>query len=132
MDNPILFYDGACKFCNSSVQYILKNEKDASFKFAHLQDPGISDFLEQKKKSPLADSIYVIQNNKVYEFSDASIKIAEQLKSPHVLWKYIKIFPRFIRNWGYKFIAKNRYRLAGRNETCLYPKELEGRIFSLE
>jgi predicted DCC family thiol-disulfide oxidoreductase YuxK len=39
-------------------------------------------------------------------------------------WSWSRIFlllPRRARDWAYDRIARNRYRLFGRNESCLVP-----------
>ncbi|MBZ5680744.1 MAG: DCC1-like thiol-disulfide oxidoreductase family protein [Acidobacteriia bacterium] len=33
----------------------------------------------------------------------------------------LQILPRPLRDWGYRLVARNRYRLFGRFETCMLP-----------
>jgi predicted DCC family thiol-disulfide oxidoreductase YuxK len=33
----------------------------------------------------------------------------------------LRILPRPLRDWGYGLVARNRYRLFGRSETCMLP-----------
>jgi predicted DCC family thiol-disulfide oxidoreductase YuxK len=33
------------------------------------------------------------------------------------------IVPRFIRNWVYDYVAKNRYKWYGKRESCMVPTE---------
>ena len=35
--NPVLLYDGVCGLCNRLVQFVLKHDTDARFRFASLQ-----------------------------------------------------------------------------------------------
>jgi len=124
---PTLFYDGECKFCSASVMFILKNEINQEIKFAHLQESTVADFIKKTTSKELADSIYFLDNHKIYSHSDATIHLAKYLKSPYYNLSYLKIIPRPIRNWIYKVIARYRKKIMGVQQ-CIYPKQLEGRI----
>lgn len=56
-----------------------------------------------------------------YTHSAAGLKIAQHLRAP---WRWgiaLIVIPRPIRDFLYRFIAKNRYRWFGRSETCRVP-----------
>ena len=36
-DHPIVLFDGVCNFCEASIQFIIKRDTDAVFRFASLQ-----------------------------------------------------------------------------------------------
>jgi predicted DCC family thiol-disulfide oxidoreductase YuxK len=41
------------------------------------------------------------------------------------IWKLAKVgkvFPRSLRDWSYDLVAKNRYRVFGKYETCMLPE----------
>jgi predicted DCC family thiol-disulfide oxidoreductase YuxK len=64
-----------------------------------------------------------VVNNKVFTRSNAALEIARDLDG---LWKVLyifKIFPKFIRDWIYNFIAKKRYKWFGKKESCMMPTE---------
>ena len=128
-ENVLVLFDGVCNLCNGSVQFIIKRDPTGIFKFASLQ----SEFGQaQLKKFNLADvlhSIIVIEKDICYQQSDAAIKIAKRLKSP---WRWIsigRIIPRFIRDMIYNLIATNRYRMFGKQDSCMLPTpELRARF----
>ena len=121
---PIILFDGVCNFCNRSINIILDHDQDAHFQFAPSQSTAGKDILqqfglEQNGKS----SVILIDNEKVYTKTDAVIQIATYLKGWPTLFRLIKFIPKPIRDFGYDLIAKNRYTLFGKRETCRIPDE---------
>ena len=67
------------------------------------------------------DSIVLLKNGTVYQKSDAALEITRELNG---LWSWLYIFkivPRFIRDFIYNIIARNRYRWFGKQESCMMP-----------
>ena len=61
-----------------------------------------------------------IINGCAYFKSDATIRVLADL--PRWSWsRILLLLPRRARDWAYDRIARNRYRLFGRNESCLVP-----------
>ena len=117
----ILLFDGECNFCDSSVQFIIKRDRDGFFYFAALQSE-IGEELKKKHHIPdQLDSIIVIGNNTVYDSSDAALFISKHLNG---MWKCVyilKIIPKSLRDSAYKIIAKNRYNWFGKKDFCVIP-----------
>ncbi len=127
--NPIILYDGVCGFCNRAVQFILKRDKKDRFRFATLQSE-FSRTLLQKHGIEAADldTLYLIldngqSNERLLDRSTASIAINRELG---IFWRSLAnlyaMLPRSMRDWGYNLIARNRYRLFGKYDTCPLPK----------
>jgi predicted DCC family thiol-disulfide oxidoreductase YuxK len=68
-------------------------------------------------------SVILIDNEIIYTKTDAVIQIATQLKGWPRLLIGLKFIPKFIRDFGYDLVAKNRYALFGKRETCRIPEE---------
>ena len=116
---PIILFDGVCNFCNRSINIILDHDQDAHFQFAPSQSTAGKDILqqfglEQNGKS----SVILIDNEKVYTKTDAVIQIAKHLSGWPRLFIGLKYVPKPLRDFGYDVIAKNRYILFGKRETC--------------
>lgn len=131
-DKKIIVFDGVCILCNSFVQFILKRDKRKQFYFTTAQ----SDFVkEQLKTNPMKanamDSVLYVKNGKVFTESTAALNIFSDLGG---IWKLLSIFkliPPFIRNAVYRFIAKRRYRVFGKLDTCMMPpSEWKSRFIS--
>jgi len=126
--NPIIFYDGVCGLCNRLVQFSLKHDADGRLRFASLQSDFAAAVLQRHGFNPRdLDTLYVVEYNRVPEErislrSDAVIAVLRQLAGPWaVIATLLRIVPRWLRNWGYNIIARNRYRIFGRSNTCLLP-----------
>ncbi|MBQ0148299.1 MAG: thiol-disulfide oxidoreductase DCC family protein [Flavobacteriaceae bacterium] len=120
--DKIIFFDGVCNLCNSTVQFIIENDSQNKFHFSSLQSNFGQKFLEENNlKTENFDSIILLENNEVYQKSDAAIKIASHLDSPYNYLMLFSILPKFIRDFFYSIVAKNRYRIFGKKESCWIP-----------
>ena len=121
---PIILFDGVCNFCNRTVNIILKYDQDLHFQFAASQSQaGINILQHYKLDQKASASVILIANEKVYTKTDAVIQIATHLKGWPRLFRLIQFIPKPIRDFGYDLVAKNRYALFGKMETCRIPDE---------
>lgn len=118
----VVFYDGTCGFCQGSVQLVLKHNRRQDLYFAALQS-GVLEALvpEAQVPNPLPDSILFYENGKLYAESEAALRIARHLNFPLSLLSVFRIIPVSFRDFVYRLVAKNRYRIAGRTEACMLP-----------
>ena len=128
---PVLFFDGECNLCNSSVQFIIKRDKKKQFLFAPLQSErgkaAIADMLQYMKQVP--DSVILYYNGKYYTQSAAALYIARLLGGGWQLLYAGMILPRFARDAVYELIARNRYKWFGKRNECMIPTpELKARF----
>lgn len=123
-NKTILLFDGYCNLCHSSVQFVLKNEKSTEIYFTSLQSNVGIEILKYYKIDPAkTDSLVLIERNKAYVKSSAALRISKHLKGIYSLGFVFMIIPTFMRNWIYDFIAKNRYKWYGKQESCIIPDE---------
>lgn len=120
---PILFFDGVCNLCSSSVQFVLKHNKKGNIQFASLQ----SQFAKQRLKSfnlpkDYLQSLVLIESEEIYIKSDAALRISKHLSGIWSIGSVFLIIPKFIRDAAYDLIAKHRYKWFGKAETCWIPK----------
>jgi predicted DCC family thiol-disulfide oxidoreductase YuxK len=119
---PVILFDGVCNYCNSMVQFIIRQDKQQKFLFAPLQSDAGRQLL-QAYQLPEKDfnSFVLIDKNKSYLRSSASLQVFKNLPW---YWKWTQVFwivPLFIRDGIYNFIARNRYKWFGKKETCMIP-----------
>ena len=67
------------------------------------------------------DSIVYIRANKTYQKSKAVLYILRDLKGLWQLAFACIIMPAFIADFFYDIIAKNRYKVFGKRESCMIP-----------
>ena len=127
----LILFDGICNLCNSSVQYVIKHDKNNIFIFTALQSEiGQQIIKEYNIDTTKTDSILLFSHEKdISNKSTAALKIASKLSFPINLMSVFLIIPAFIRNWVYDFIAKNRYKWYGKKELCIIPTpDLKGKF----
>lgn len=119
---PILLFDGICNLCNGLVKFILKRDKRAAFRFAPLQSESGRAYLEVFGLDPDAfPSVVLIEGDRCRLRSEAALRIGFLLGWPYkALYAFILV-PGFLRDLAYEAVARNRYRLLGKRDTCMIP-----------
>jgi predicted DCC family thiol-disulfide oxidoreductase YuxK len=122
----IVFYDGVCNFCNGLVVFLLKHERRNNMSFCSLQSEFAESFLKDFNVQVNLDTIYYYSNGNVYKRSEAIKKISRNLKLPYlIVFYFLAITPKFIREYFYKLFAKNRYKWFGKKDKCQIPSPEE-------
>ena len=119
--NKIVLFDGVCNFSNSSVQFIIRNDKTNSLKFASLQSEIGQRLITTYNLSKELDSVIFIENNQAYIKSKAALKIANYFGGFWKIFQVFNIIPSFIRDFFYDIIANNRYKWFGKKDSCMLP-----------
>tara|TARA_R110000737_G_scaffold202403_1_gene221627 strand:+ start:45029 stop:45574 length:546 start_codon:yes stop_codon:yes gene_type:complete len=110
--DKIVFYDGECGFCNRSVQFVLKYQKDQSIHFSPIQSSLTTNIFEKNKwDKPDLSTVYYFEDGKLFQKSDAGLQLSKQLKFPISLLQVFWIIPQFLRDKVYDFIAARRHKL---------------------
>jgi predicted DCC family thiol-disulfide oxidoreductase YuxK len=121
MDQLVIF-DGACNLCNDSIQFIIKHDRNKKFLFTAFQSGFGQDMIRQLGLPSTIQSTVVYVKGGVPCFkSKAVLEILRDLGCGWNLLYVLILIPPFIRNFLYNIIAKNRYRLFGKRESCMVP-----------
>ena len=128
-NNPLVLFDGVCNLCNASVDFIIERERTNVLRFASLQSEIGNEVKTRFAKSELPDSIVLLDDGKLYTQSTAVLRLTKYLRFPYPLLQILLIFPLFLRNGVYSFIAANRYKWFGKKETCRMPTTEEKEKF---
>jgi predicted DCC family thiol-disulfide oxidoreductase YuxK len=127
--NDIIFFDGVCNLCNSSVSFIHRFDGKRRFKFSPLSGKT-SKNLHIKSITKNVDSIVYLASSDVHVKSDAVIEILKTLFPAAALFiTPLSLIPKSIRDYGYDLVAKNRLKFFGASETCRIPTEEEKEAF---
>lgn len=119
----LILFDGVCNLCNTWVQWVLKRDKHAQFRFAALQSDTGRQLLMQYSLNPdNIDTVVLIDNNRAYTHSDVALRVASRIGGIWSATAIFYIFPRSFRNIVYNWIARNRYRWFGRQSECWLPR----------
>ena len=124
IDQPIIIFDGICNLCEYSVQFIIKHDRRARFKFVSAQSERGKVLQGMCGIDTLQNgTVILFKNNQVYVKSDAAVEIAKDLDG---LWRFLRVFkffPKPARDLIYSIISKNRYQWFGKKNECLLPDD---------
>jgi predicted DCC family thiol-disulfide oxidoreductase YuxK len=120
-DNLVLF-DGVCNLCTAAVQFIIRHDREAIFRFASIQSEIGMEICRSQGLDPADFQTFVlISAERILVRSDAAIEVASRFGGA---WRFVTIFrlvPRMVRDGLYSLVARNRYRWFGRTEACMIP-----------
>lgn len=128
-DHPVLFFDGVCNLCNSSVDFIVRRDKKRKYRFAPLQGQTAAYAIPDQVKSGNYDSFILAEHGHIYTRSTAALKVLVGLGGIWSLAKLLLFIPAPLRDPLYRLIAKNRYRWFGQKDTCRLPSPEEKALF---
>ncbi len=118
-NQPIVLIDGDCNLCNRSVKFLIKHNLAADLKFASLKsDIGVAILNKAAHKTVQDDTLLFMENNILYGYSTAALKIATHLNYPWRLFGVFIIIPVTLRDRIYRYVAANRYKWFGRSSYC--------------
>jgi predicted DCC family thiol-disulfide oxidoreductase YuxK len=128
-----IFYDGPCGLCQRFVRFVVQRDRTGSkFLFAPLHGPTFESVVPIGRRAAVPDSMVVLtSDDRLLIRSDGVIHVLRRLGG---FWKFIaaaiSIIPRPIRDGGYDFIMRIRYRIFGRldNACPVTPPELRARF----
>lgn len=130
-ENPfiIVFFDGYCGLCSWAVDFLMARDKHKKFKYSPLQGQYVKSLGLNLNLEKL-DTLYVYHDGITYEKTHALRKLAVELGGVwDVLGIISIIFPVFVWSFIYDQIAKNRYKIFGKRETCRLPTAEEQDLF---
>lgn len=123
----IVLYDGVCGLCNRAVQFLLKRDRLDRLQFASLQSDLAAGLLSRHGMDPKSlDTVYAVlnygePNETLLAKGDAFLFFASVIGGIWSVAKIGRIIPRPMRNWLYDFIARHRYQVFGKSESCMLP-----------
>ena len=132
LDRPVLFFDCVCNLCNSFVNFVIDRDPKGLIRFVSIQSPKGQELLARHgvDASDL-DTMYFLEDGKLYDRSTAVCRAARLLRFPWNLLALQRVLPRKIRDFNYNLMAKNRYRLFGKQDSCRVPTpELQARFLA--
>jgi predicted DCC family thiol-disulfide oxidoreductase YuxK len=128
---PVLLFDGVCNLCEGSVKWIVKRDDEARFRFASLQSDAADRLLDEVGTTSELDTVILIEDGEAFVKSEAALRVARGLGWPYRALGIAYVFPRRLRDWLYDQVARRRYRLFGKKESCMIPTpELRQRFLS--
>jgi predicted DCC family thiol-disulfide oxidoreductase YuxK len=134
----LLLYDGVCALCNGVVQFLMRHDRLDKFRYTPLQSSLGREVLARFDIHSFPDGVMLLTDaltpsERLYQRSDA-VAASLELLSPgwRLAGRALRLVPRPLRNWGYGMVARFRYRIFGRYDTCPIPSpEQRGRLLGV-
>jgi predicted DCC family thiol-disulfide oxidoreductase YuxK len=132
----LVIFDGRCGFCNRSVRWLLRRDGDDRLRFVPFESSKVTELLTRHGFSdPITRSnpntVLVVRDaggstESVLFGSDAWLALLAEFPRPWpAISTALRWIPRPLRDFGYRFVARMRYRIGGRLESCPVPTPAE-------
>tara|TARA_B100001113_G_C21046812_1_gene594891 strand:- start:481 stop:885 length:405 start_codon:yes stop_codon:yes gene_type:complete len=119
-NNEVIIYDGICVLCNKYIKWVLDKDKENLFLISNLQSKFTEEKFPELRK---IDSVAVIKKNgEIVQKSKAVNHILKSINRLILLRTILNILPLSISNFFYDIVAKSRYRVFGKFDSCQLPE----------
>ncbi len=121
-DRPAIIFDGQCVLCSRSAQFVLRHDRRGVYRLLAAQTPlGHALYVHYGLDPRDYESMILIADGVPVFKSEAGIRIAQGLGAPWSLAAVLRALPRAWRDRLYDALARNRFRIFGRRDTCYRP-----------
>ena len=126
--SAIILFDGVCNLCDQFISLLVDVADPATIKIAALQSEAAQNIIDNDKEYP--DSIIYFSDGKFLYYSDAVIATGKSIGGFfRLIAEVLSIFPKPLRDIAYRWVARHRYKLFGKKETCRLPTEYDQKFF---
>lgn len=117
----VIVFDGICNWCNAWVNFTMARDR-GRFHFATLQSDQGQELLKLLGM-PAQDfeTFLLLEQGRVFTKSTAALRIAKHLSGCWPLLHLFILIPRSLRDALYDSVARHRYRLMGKAQSCRVP-----------
>ena len=128
----LVIFDGHCALCSRTVRWLIKRDRRDRLRFAASESLQVAKILQKQAEEGFRDpgppgTILVLRNadtaaEQLHRRSDAIVALLAELPKPWpaIGWA-LGLIPRPLRDLGYETVARWRYRIWGRLESCPLP-----------
>lgn len=117
--HPLIVFDGECVLCSANACFVLRWDKGGQFRLTTAQGQlGQALYRHFGLAGSDYQTMLVLDGGRLYTQSDAALRIARGLGWPWRGAGALRLVPRPVRDALYRLVARNRFRLFGRRETC--------------
>lgn len=118
----IIVFDAQCLLCSRWVHFLLKFDRRGLFRFASIQGAqGQALLARAGLRVDGLQTLLLVDGDRCWQQTGAILRVLHALGWPwRAAWLAWPI-PAPLRDAAYRLVARNRYTLFGRSETCLVP-----------
>ena len=121
-DQPLIVYDGVCVLCSSTMRFIATRDVHGRFRYASAQSALGQALFRHYGLDPQAfETVLLIEDGRAYGKLDVVRRVAREIGGLARAVHVFTLLPGRWQDWCYDLVARNRYRLFGRSDTCIMP-----------
>jgi predicted DCC family thiol-disulfide oxidoreductase YuxK len=121
-DGPLLVFDGVCVMCCWTARFVYRHDRRRRFRYATAQSPlGQALFRHYGLDTETLETNIVLSQGRAYGKLDSVIVAGLLIGGVWRVFEVLRLLPRWLADWIYDRIARNRYRLFGRTDICMMP-----------
>lgn len=118
----IVVFDAQCLLCNGWVQFLLRHDRRGVLRYASIQgEAGRALLARAGLPVEGLETLLVVDGERSWQHTAAILRVLHALGWPWRLAWAGWVVPAPLRDAAYRAIARRRYRLFGRSDTCLVP-----------
>jgi predicted DCC family thiol-disulfide oxidoreductase YuxK len=120
--HPIIVFDALCVLCSANAQFVLRYDRKGVFRLASMQSEVGTALYRRFGIDPAdPETLIVVRDDMALRNSEAILAIWSGLEWPWQRLAMLRLIPRPLRDFVYLLVARNRYRLFGKRDTCWVP-----------
>jgi predicted DCC family thiol-disulfide oxidoreductase YuxK len=139
-DRMLVIFDGHCVFCNGAVRWFMRRDRHDRLRFAASESVNVAALLARHRSTVAnaedgPNTILLVRDfggsaEVLLVRSNAALAMLRELPQPWpAVAAALRLIPRALRDLGYRLIARWRYRIWGRLESCPLPTAEERKSF---
>lgn len=118
----IVVFDAECLLCNGWVQFLLRHDRQGQIRFASIQGTNGGRLLAQEGlQLDGLQTLLVVEGGRSWQHTAAIFRVLHQLGWPWRLAWIAWLVPSALRDPAYRLVARHRYRIFGRAQSCIRP-----------
>jgi predicted DCC family thiol-disulfide oxidoreductase YuxK len=121
LPGPVVLYDGECGLCHRTVKFLIRRDRGQLY-YAPLQGETAAALRVQHANIPTTlESVVLVDRGRVFVRSKALLYAAKYLTRPWRWAYHVRWLPALVLDLGYRLIARIRYRVWGKLDSCQRP-----------
>lgn len=118
----LVLYDGVCGLCSRTVAWLAARDRQGRLAYAPLQGETAALLRRRHPEIPLdLDTVVLVEPGRVHLRTRALLEIARHLGPPWRWASWLRWLPIAPLDLLYRLVARVRYRVWGRYESCRLP-----------